>query len=249
MSVLKQMPVSVGAETRQKDFRDSHIKNNTNNIIIPQKHQYSSGNCKFYQIDVFSRVKDSLNITDVLEYYGMSVNSRGFVSCPFHQESTPSFKAYQDSFYCFGCGAGGTVIDFVVKYFHLTNIEAVRKLNDDFKLNLLFTESWGCPNWTPLRENKNLVGSFVVWEKRAFVTVSSYFRTLKFLGEQIFINHIEYFEKYLPEVENIAFVENLLDLMIDNLHDFKKQVEFYEAYGKVVETIECKYKFTEYSFC
>ena len=237
MSVLKQMPVSVGAETRQKDIRDSHNKN-SNNIIVPQKREYSSGNCKFYQTDIFSQVKNSLNIIDVLGYYGISVNSRGFVSCPFHQENTPSFKVYSDSFYCFGCGAGGTVIDFVVKYFNLTNIDAVRKLNDDFRLNLISTKIHGWANYPPIRENKNLVENFVAWEKQAFITISSYFKALRFWGEQIFINHVEYFEKYLPEVENIVFVETLLDLMIENTHDFEQQVAFYEAFGKVVTTIE-----------
>ena len=50
--------------------------------------------------------------------------------CPFHNEKTPSFVVYPDtqSFYCFGCGAAGDVINFVRKYNNLGYVEAVKQL-------------------------------------------------------------------------------------------------------------------------
>lgn len=50
--------------------------------------------------------------------------------CPFHGEKTPSFTVFEEteSFYCFGCGAGGDVITFVMKYQNLDYMEAVRYL-------------------------------------------------------------------------------------------------------------------------
>ena len=50
--------------------------------------------------------------------------------CPFHSEKTPSFTVYPDtqSFYCFGCGAGGDAITFVKKAENLDYMEAVRAL-------------------------------------------------------------------------------------------------------------------------
>lgn len=50
--------------------------------------------------------------------------------CPFHNEKTPSFTVYEDtdSFYCFGCGAGGDVITFIRRIENLDYIEAVRFL-------------------------------------------------------------------------------------------------------------------------
>lgn len=50
--------------------------------------------------------------------------------CPFHGEKTPSFTVFEDtaSFYCFGCGAGGDVISFTMRYNNLDYIEAVRYL-------------------------------------------------------------------------------------------------------------------------
>ena len=52
--------------------------------------------------------------------------------CPFHSEKTPSFYVYPQtqSFYCFGCGAGGDVITFVRQIENLEYMEAVRFLAD-----------------------------------------------------------------------------------------------------------------------
>lgn len=52
--------------------------------------------------------------------------------CPFHGEKTPSFTVYPEnnSFYCFGCGAGGDIITFVRKIEHLDYLDAVRFLAD-----------------------------------------------------------------------------------------------------------------------
>ncbi len=50
--------------------------------------------------------------------------------CPFHSEKTPSFTVYPDtqSFYCFGCGAGGDAITFLRKIENLDYMDAVREL-------------------------------------------------------------------------------------------------------------------------
>lgn len=50
--------------------------------------------------------------------------------CPFHSEKTPSMVVYQDtqSFFCFGCGAGGDVISFIMRIENLDYVEAVKLL-------------------------------------------------------------------------------------------------------------------------
>lgn len=50
--------------------------------------------------------------------------------CPFHNEKTPSFTVFtkSDSFYCFGCGAGGDVVTFVMKYENLDYPSAIENL-------------------------------------------------------------------------------------------------------------------------
>lgn len=56
--------------------------------------------------------------------------SRYMGLCPFHSEKTPSFVVYPDtkSFYCFGCGTGGSVITFVSKLENLTYRETIEML-------------------------------------------------------------------------------------------------------------------------
>ena len=52
--------------------------------------------------------------------------------CPFHNEKTPSFTVYPESqsFYCFGCGAGGDAITFMRRIENLDYVEAVKQLAD-----------------------------------------------------------------------------------------------------------------------
>ena len=72
------------------------------------------------------------DITEVVSSY-VQLRHRGRTHtglCPFHSEKTPSFVVYPEtqSFYCFGCGAGGDVITFVRKISNLDYVEAVKLL-------------------------------------------------------------------------------------------------------------------------
>lgn len=74
------------------------------------------------------------SIEDVVSSY-IALRTRGRTRvglCPFHGEKTPSFTVYPEnnSFYCFGCGAGGDVITFVKKIEHLDYMDAIRFLAD-----------------------------------------------------------------------------------------------------------------------
>ena len=72
------------------------------------------------------------DIIDVVRNY-VQLKRRGRLYtglCPFHNEKTPSFFVYPEnqSFYCFGCGTGGSVINFVMKIESLSYPEAVKML-------------------------------------------------------------------------------------------------------------------------
>ena len=88
--------------------------------------------------DVFREVRERLDMDTVARHYGYEPNQAGFISCPFHREKTASLKLYPGAkgFYCFGCHAGGSVVDFTAQLFDLDALGAVRQLNDDFHLGL-----------------------------------------------------------------------------------------------------------------
>jgi DNA primase catalytic core len=50
--------------------------------------------------------------------------------CPFHSEKTPSFSVSQTKqfYHCFGCGAHGSAIGFLMEYEHLEFVEAIEEL-------------------------------------------------------------------------------------------------------------------------
>lgn len=78
------------------------------------------------------QLRNSNPIETVMGSY-VSLVRRGrnyLCSCPFHSEKTPSCTVFTDtqSFYCFGCGAGGDVITFIMKIENLDFTEAVRLL-------------------------------------------------------------------------------------------------------------------------
>lgn len=87
---------------------------------------------------IVEQIISSVTMQDIAEQYGLEATGKGTMMCPFHNEKTPSLKLYPGSrgWYCFGCGAGGSVIVFVQKYFNLGFREAVSKINNDFRLGL-----------------------------------------------------------------------------------------------------------------
>lgn len=77
-------------------------------------------------------LKYKTDITDIVSSY-VSLKKRGSTLvglCPFHNEKTPSFTVYPEtqSFYCFGCGAGGDAVTFIKKIENLDYIDAVKML-------------------------------------------------------------------------------------------------------------------------
>ena len=87
-------------------------------------------------MSIFEEVKSQLNIRQVIEHYGYKVNRAKQFVCPFHNNHKPSASIKNDYFNCFVCGAGGDLITFTAKLFGLNNINACKKLDEDFNLGL-----------------------------------------------------------------------------------------------------------------
>ena len=86
----------------------------------------------FYSDDIVEEVRSRTDIVDVVSQY-VKLHKRGsnYVGlCPFHNEKTGSFtvSAGKQMYYCFGCGAGGNVITFLMNYENATFPEVLQEL-------------------------------------------------------------------------------------------------------------------------
>ena len=90
--------------------------------------------------ETIEQIRTSNDVVDVISEY-VQLTKRGrnwFGLCPFHGEQTPSFSVSQDKqiFHCFGCGAGGNAITFVMDIDNLSFQEAVTKLGSRIGIEL-----------------------------------------------------------------------------------------------------------------
>ena len=88
-------------------------------------------------------LQELIDKNDIVEYISKSVHLKRAGStykglCPFHKEKTPSFSVSPDKqlFYCFGCGKGGTVINFAMQQENLDFVEAVKMLAEKCGMEL-----------------------------------------------------------------------------------------------------------------
>src|SRR5690554_5507486 len=88
-------------------------------------------------------IDDLLSRVDIVEVIDKRVKLRKTgknysACCPFHQEKTPSFSVEPDKqfFYCFGCGAGGNALGFVMDFDHKSFPEAVESLAADIGMTV-----------------------------------------------------------------------------------------------------------------
>ena len=86
----------------------------------------------YFSEDLIEEIRQRNDIVDVISGY-VKLQKKGssyFGLCPFHNEKSPSFSVSRQKqmYYCFGCGAGGNVITFIMEYENYTFAEAVRLL-------------------------------------------------------------------------------------------------------------------------
>lgn len=91
-------------------------------------------------INMAQEVRQQVSLADVLDHYGLRPNRSGFLHCPFHSgDRDASLKIYpaQNSWHCFGCGKGGSVIDFVMEMEKIGFREALVYLDRLYDLRLI----------------------------------------------------------------------------------------------------------------
>ena len=94
----------------------------------------------FYPEELVEEVRTRNDIVDVISGY-VKLQRKGssyFGLCPFHNEKSPSFSVSpgKQMYYCFGCGAGGNVLTFIMEYENYSFPEALKLLADRAGVNL-----------------------------------------------------------------------------------------------------------------
>lgn len=78
-------------------------------------------------------IKENTTMREILARYSLpQPDRRGFILCPFHADKSPSMRIYERDYYCFGCGEGGDVFDFVQRMENLTFREAFEELGGTY---------------------------------------------------------------------------------------------------------------------
>lgn len=94
----------------------------------------------YYSEDVIEQIRQENDVVDIISGY-VRLQKKGtsyFGLCPFHNEKSPSFSVSKNKqmYYCFGCGAGGNVITFIMEYENYSFFEAVKFLADKAGITL-----------------------------------------------------------------------------------------------------------------
>ena len=171
-------------------------------------------------------IKTNVAPADAAKMYGLSVQRNGMARCPFHNDTHPSMKLYDDHFYCFACGAHGDVIDLTAKLLGLNFKETVHRLAVDFGIS---------PNDDPpaaVKPQRPHVSQFQRDELLCLSTLTEYERLLRFWKQ-----------KYAPSVPDAPIDERFVEACqmletIEYLADFLCAASLEERVKAVDELIQ-----------
>lgn len=85
--------------------------------------------------------RDTVSMEQIIALYGYEIQKGGFIRCPFHNEKTASLKIFsgrhdRSGWHCFGCGKGGSIIDFVMLHENCNFPTAVTAIDNALHLGL-----------------------------------------------------------------------------------------------------------------
>lgn len=150
--------------------------------------------------EVIEQVRNNNDIVDVIsEYVQLTKRGRNYFGlCPFHGEQTPSFSVTQEKqiFHCFGCGAGGNVITFLMDIENLSFHDAVSKLGSRIGMTIEEHSSGDTESKAPVSKEVTLM-------KKAHEFASDYYHHL--------LLHTEEGENALLYLEERGFSKEIIE--------------------------------------
>lgn len=160
-------------------------------------------------VSIFQEIKERISLKEIAEAYGIEIKRNSMACCPFHDDSTPSMKIYDKGYICYGCGEKGDTIQFVSKLYSISQIDAAKKINQDFSLGISL-DSMSPPSkdeikkYEEIKKHKEFVKMSV---NTAWNTLSEYYRYLR-----------EFNRDFAPQAE----VDTLHILFVESLHNIEK---------------------------
>lgn len=109
-------------------------------------------------------LKEKIDLLDLLSSYVELKKSGALFKglCPFHEEKTPSFTVQlgQSHYHCYGCGAHGDAIEFIMRYLSITFVETVHLLAERFGMQLEEDENKEHLSKTTIRDALNKTSQY-----------------------------------------------------------------------------------------
>jgi len=117
-------------------------------------------------------LKSIADVVDVIgNYIQLKKKGSNFsANCPFHSEKTPSFvvSPSKQIYHCFGCGASGDAIKFIMEYEKLSYPEAIEKLANMYNFKLEYTQNKNISNFNLLEKINSFYKQNLIHNKFAY---------------------------------------------------------------------------------
>lgn len=141
--------------------------------------------------ELIDRISERADIVEIISHYlPLKKAGKNYKAlCPFHQEKTPSFMVSPEKqlFHCFGCGAGGNVFNFVMKWEKISFPEAVKMIGEKVGISVAVINEEagrGVLKEELYRTNERVADLFQQELKR-MVSVKKYLKQRGFIPEVI----------------------------------------------------------------
>jgi len=191
----------------------------------------------------FEVVKDSVDIVDAAERYGLDVGRNKKALCPFHDDKNPSLSFKNQRFKCFACGAGGDVIDLVGYLTNTVPLETVKELNQTYGLRIDLDKPAPSVEIQRRKRLQKKKRAFKNWISEANITLSVYYLQLSRWKLFCAPTHPddELDSRFVEALQELSCVEYLMDAYPTNGSP-SEELTFYRRYHKEVERIAQRLK-------
>lgn len=186
-------------------------------------------------MNVFDAIKQAVTTKQAAEMCGLKIRRNNMVSCPFHNDGTPSMKV-DNRFHCFGCGADGDVIDFVSRLYGFSSLEAAQKIASDFEISYDMKPVKAKPKKAIRKKLDAQI--YAEAEQQCFRVLSDYYHLLKKweIDYAPSMDDAIWHPLFVEALQKKSHLEYLLDILV--FGELEEKALLVMKYGKEVASLE-----------